>query len=113
LAQAGHDLARQAIGKALEQVDHADAVGDLIRFAHSRRSVLEMAHDYLGWVRFDAPLSAQVDALFLVDRALYELEHPATAANPVVTALRARAGRVRAALHRRRAAHHRGAPRVA
>jgi hypothetical protein len=69
LVEAGYDLARRAIGKALERVPVADAVRGLTELAEHHDQVLRMAEDYLGYTTFDVPLAAQVDALVLVEGA--------------------------------------------
>jgi HEAT repeat protein len=69
LVEAGYDLARRAIGKALERVPVADAVHGLTELAEHRDEVLRMAEDYLGYTTFDVPLTAQVGALALVEDA--------------------------------------------
>jgi hypothetical protein len=73
LVTAGYDLARRATGKALERVSSNDAARALIELADRRDDVLRLAEDYLGYVTFDVPLAAQVDALVLVEQARYEL----------------------------------------
>jgi hypothetical protein len=69
LVEAGHDLARRAIGKALERVPFDDAVRALIELADHSDDELRMAQDHLGYATFDVPLAAQVDALMLVEGA--------------------------------------------
>jgi hypothetical protein len=69
LVEAGYDLARRAIGKALERVPFDQAVRSLTELAERRDDVLRMAQDFLGYATFEVPLAAQADALALVERA--------------------------------------------
>lgn len=69
LVEAGYDLARRAIGYALEDVPLRDAISSVVQEAPSR-GALRIAFDYLAYVRFeDVPRSTQVQALFLVEDA--------------------------------------------
>lgn len=67
-AQAGHSLARRAIGYRMENVPFDEAVARLL---DADEPTLQMARDYLAFTRFTGPLTAQVDALALVDAAIY------------------------------------------
>lgn len=81
LARSGYDLARRAVGYALEGVPLRDAVATVAREAPSRPS-LRMAIDYLAFVRFeDVPRGAQVEALCLVEdaRTAFDREHGSVA----------------------------------
>jgi hypothetical protein len=69
VVEAGYDLSRRAIGKALERVPYAAAVRGLTELAEHRDDVLRMAADYLGYTTFDVPTAAQADALLLVEDA--------------------------------------------
>jgi hypothetical protein len=73
LVETGYDLARRAIGKALERVPFEEGAGALAELADGRDDVLRMAEDYLGYTTFDVPLAAQVDALLLVGQARSQL----------------------------------------
>jgi hypothetical protein len=73
LVEAGHALARQAIGYRSEGVGFDDAAAKLLQ-PDLRRDVLQMARDYLAYTRFDVPLETQVDALFVLDDVLYRLD---------------------------------------
>jgi hypothetical protein len=69
LVRSGYDLARRAIGYALEDVPLGRAVAALVDEAPSR-DALRMAFEYLAYMRFeDVPTSEQVDAFFLVEDA--------------------------------------------
>jgi len=87
LVAAGYDVARRAIGKALERVPFEDATRALAELADRRDDVLRMAEDHLGYATFDVPLAAQVDALLLVGhaRARISAQH---AKSTLVTRLR-------------------------
>lgn len=75
IVRAGHDLARKAVGYSLEKVPFDDAVSRLLESDPSR-DALRIAQDLLAFARLDVPLVAQVDAEFLVENAIYRLEHP-------------------------------------
>ena len=69
VVRAGYDLARRAIGYALENVPLRDAVGALVAEAPSPEA-LQMAFDYLAYTKFeDVPRSEQVEAFFLIEDA--------------------------------------------
>lgn len=67
LVVSGHTAARRAIGLALEDVKFDEAVAALAQAFGPDQ--LRMAHDLLGWTRFDVPLHHQVQALFMVEHA--------------------------------------------
>lgn len=74
VVHAGYDLARRAIGYALENVPLRDAIGALVTETPSR-DALHMAFDYLAYTRFDdVPRSEQVEAFFLVEDARAEFD---------------------------------------
>lgn len=74
VVQAGYDIARRAIGYAMENVALPDAIASLAEDAPSP-DALRMAFDYLAYTRFeDVPRSEQVEAFFIVEdaRAAYD-----------------------------------------
>jgi hypothetical protein len=73
LLRYGYDVARRAIGYRLENVPFDDAVEKLLRI-HPQEDVLQIADSYLAFTTFDVPSTTQVDALFLVENALYRLD---------------------------------------
>lgn len=69
LVEQGYDLARRAIGYALEDVPLGSAVPVLVEEAASR-DALRVAYDYLAYTRFeDVPLREQVEAFILLEDA--------------------------------------------
>jgi hypothetical protein len=93
VAEDGHRLARQAIGYQLENVPLKEAVDELLAQV-PQRDALQMAHDYLAYTPFEAPLSTQVDALFLVEDALnrFDLPDPHQTAAGAISRLGERVG---------------------
>jgi hypothetical protein len=77
LLRFGYDVARRAIGYRLENVPFDDAVTKLLR-VHPQEDVLQIADSYLAFTTFDVPGTTQVDALFLVENALYRLDQQKT-----------------------------------
>lgn len=73
LVRRGYDIARRAIGYRLENVPFDDAVTKLIRI-YPDQDALRIADSYLAFSTFDVPGTTQVDALFLVENALYRLD---------------------------------------
>ena len=96
LVEAGYALAREAIGYRSSGVSFDDAATTLLK-RDPRREVLQMARDYLAFTRFDAPRETQVDALFVLDDAMYRLDRQ----RPVRARWAASLGRVRTWLTRR------------
>lgn len=76
LIQEGYDLARNAIGYRLENVGFDDAVSRLLE--EPREEALRIAEAYLAFTDLDAPRDAQIDALFLVENALFRLQDERT-----------------------------------
>ena len=73
LLRRGYDIARRAIGYRLENVPFDEAVTKLIRI-YPEQDALRIADSYLAFSTFDVPSTTQVDALFLVEDALYRLD---------------------------------------
>jgi hypothetical protein len=73
LVRRGYDVARRAIGYRMENVPFDDAVSKLLRI-YPQEDVLRIANSYLAFTDFEVPGTTQVDALFLVEDALYRLE---------------------------------------
>lgn len=86
LVQAGHTLARQAIGCALEALPRDVAVKTLIDQLPDR-DVARMADHYLAFTSFDVPSTVQTQALFLVEDVQHELEQRQRRTNGPVSRL--------------------------